>query len=112
MTNLSKLFLDFHGPDQDAESGDWHAILNGSWACPEGTRGEWLYVVNAIETGATEAFGKNGRLGMIREEDGTVRIFSPRNEVSLTGGLHVAKADVARLCDAIRRELGGEVVKL
>lgn len=111
-TDLSKLFFNFSSTDDEDEGGDWHSIMCGSWAVPEGTRGEWLHVVNAIETGAPRAFGENNRLGMTREEDGSIRVFSPRNEVSDTGGIHIAKADATRFCDAVRRSLAGEVVKL
>ncbi|NUP13783.1 MAG: hypothetical protein HOW73_47715 [Polyangiaceae bacterium] len=111
MTDLSKLFFNFHGPDDEAETGDWHSIMNGCWAIPEGTRAEWLHLVNAIEhSGIERVHCENGRLGMSREADDSIRVFSPRNEVSSTGGLHIAKGDLPRFCDMVRRALGGEPI--
>jgi hypothetical protein len=96
---ISKLFFDV-----DTES-DWCALLHGSWAIPEGTRADWLRIVNAIESGGTHADGDSRRLAFRRHPSGEVQLYSPRNEMSPTGGTWIAANEVSAFCAMVRREL-------
>jgi hypothetical protein len=100
VTRLDRLWFDAHDGD------DWCALHRGSWAIPEGTRAEWIRILNAIEHGAQEAFGDNHRLAMQRLPDGRVRLYSPRNCINVeSGSTEILAKDVQAFLAMVRREL-------
>lgn len=85
------------------EDSDWCALHVGG-AIPEGTRAEWLRLLDAIESDMLFS-SDNSRLAIDRKADGSIRLWSPRNSWGENSGAHVAAGDVAAFVKRLRREI-------
>ena len=87
---------------------DWY-VVDGSWAQPEGSKEEWLEVIDGIEasmaTGKMDAHYTGGRRLAVNLYNNQAEFYSPRNQSSDDDVSIITREDLPAWLEQAKRTL-------